>query len=625
MYNGILTNDIKNKNYWKKDFDTGSTLSYRNGFFILELKGTPYERGFAHGKLLREQIESSNICEYYGGFLKNLFDSSDVIMKIPRRARKPIKNLLEWIYYSPLEKICLEETRDEMYGLCDAVNWQGEKKKQALRATFAPDIMEHLAAAFLKGVREIGSYYLGGCSGAYARGKAVRDKSYAYFARNMDFPGVFQWVHPTIIFAYPSERLTILEKGKMKETEEVKKPYLHITTAGFPGNGLTGMNSSGTAMATFVCLSKKCSKKGLSKLDFNHYLFTRGKTINQITEILDNPNLKCISPHTVVFADSKQAISVEVDSKNKRIRYSSEEDIHIQTNHFLTRPLKNKELKFPLATEFSLCRYLLIDAALGHKKNYGNLDLQKMVDIISCNLNLNERKTGLVGDFPAQPNTLTSVVFKLYGKTGFDSSNPKKNELWVASGKPPAVCYNPYYKLGFNENFSWDRKSWGAVTRSSRPVIEGTNFTPIKKETKESLISLMHSQEELKHGRLDHAIENIKEARNLYDDPGYRYLEAILHMKNGDINDAFVQFTYLKENHSFGPVKDSALRLWIARCLDVLGKREDAVSYYKKIMKKPNLSEHFKKAARHSIKRPFSLSEMPKSIDYFLLGPLEFC
>ncbi len=619
----ILINNKNNKNYWKKDLKTKSTLSYKDGFFVLELHGNPYERGFAHASLLKEQIEKSDICAYYGEFLKDLFNSSDISTKIPSWSQKHIKNILEWFYYSPLEKMCIPETRDEMYGICDAMGWKDNKKKQALRATFAPDIMEHFAAGHMKGAKEtLGSYYLGGCSGAYARGKAVRGNSCAFFARNMDFPGVFHWVNPTVIFAYPSEKLTRLENGKMKETEEIKQPYLYVTTAGFPGNGLTGLNSSGIAMATFVCVSKNCSRKGMSKLDFNHYLFTRAKNIDEISSMIDDSDLKCMSPHAIVFADGKKAISVEVDSTHKSIRHSPGYDIHIQTNHFLNPSFKKKELEFPLEKDFTLGRYLLIEAAL--EENYGYLDLQKMVDLISCNLNLNQKDTGLVGDFPAQFNTLTSVVFKLQGEAGNDF-NSKKNELWVASGKPPAVCYNPYYKFAFNEKFSWDKKNWGRVIRSSRPVIGNTKLTPINNKMKESLIHFSLSQEELKQGKLGSAMANIRKARELHDDPAYKYIEAILNLRDGGVNVSLKQFTDLKKDYSFGPTKDSALELWIARCYDVLGNRKEAIEYYKKILDKSKLSKHLKKAARSSINKPFILAEMPKSIEYFLMGPLEFC
>src|SRR4030043_93445 len=66
-----------------------STRSCKNGFYILELHGNPYERGFAHGMLLKEQIEKIDIVGYYGGFLESLFEGSDIIDTIPCFLRKP--------------------------------------------------------------------------------------------------------------------------------------------------------------------------------------------------------------------------------------------------------------------------------------------------------------------------------------------------------------------------------------------------------------------------------------------------------------------------------------------------------------------------------------------------------
>ena len=49
----------------RMDPATRSTLEKRNGFLILHLKGDPYQRGEAHGKLLKNEILDSNIAHYY--------------------------------------------------------------------------------------------------------------------------------------------------------------------------------------------------------------------------------------------------------------------------------------------------------------------------------------------------------------------------------------------------------------------------------------------------------------------------------------------------------------------------------------------------------------------------------
>ncbi|OGJ16159.1 hypothetical protein A3K74_02935 [Candidatus Pacearchaeota archaeon RBG_13_33_26] len=632
----VFIDDKKNKKYWEKDGKL-STLSCKNGFYILELHGNPYERGFAHGMLLKEQIEKIDIVGYYGGFLESLFESSDIIDKIPCFLRKTSAKVLEQWYYSPLEKRCLEETKDEMHGICDALGWGKRKRKQALRSIFAPDILEHLVAGHLKvGEETLGSYYLAGCSAAYARGRALKENSdviknfedYALLARNLDFPGVFVWRNPTIIFAHPTEKLTILEKGKMRKTDEIKQPYIYISTAGFPGFGLTGLNSSGLAMATFVCLSKNCSMEGMSMLNWNNYVLTHARSMRDVREMAKNPDLKCMSPHVLMVADGKEALSFEVDSVNKDIR-NSQFDIHAQTNHFFSPLLHKQELKYPLLTDFTRGRYSLIYTALDNHS--GHLTLQQMINIISCNLNLKEGKTALTGDIPSQATTITSVVFRLAGEA-WENYDISKNEIWVASGVPPAVCYNPYYKFGFNKDFSWDEENQSpSVSRSADPFIGNSpGFIPFNDKMRKSLEYLSLSQEEIKQGKIKFAIENIQKAREYFDDPGYLYIEALIHLRNGkegskkEIATALQQFSYLEKNHSFSPAKDTALNLSIGRCYDLLGKREEAILRYNNIINRNKLSVHFKIAVSKSIQTPFTIDQINNSFDYFLYGPLKF-
>ena len=88
--------EIETHSGMKREPLTGSTLEVRNGFYILHLWGKPYERGRAHGKLLREKIRESRITRYYGSFLLNLYRSSDFIRKVPGFIKDLLGDLLEW-------------------------------------------------------------------------------------------------------------------------------------------------------------------------------------------------------------------------------------------------------------------------------------------------------------------------------------------------------------------------------------------------------------------------------------------------------------------------------------------------------------------------------------------------
>ena len=175
--------------------------------------------------------------DYFGNFFQDLYRGSTFAKKLRPFLRKPAGDLLEWWYYAPLEKLFLEETREELLGVAEAAGLDG---REALRGAVAPDLMEHLAAGFLAGGKEaLGNYYLGGCSALYARGAALKDPAKAFFARNLDFPGALVWKHPVLIFSYPSEEVeALVEDGEsFRWQRRPKQPYLYLSSAGFPGYG----------------------------------------------------------------------------------------------------------------------------------------------------------------------------------------------------------------------------------------------------------------------------------------------------------------------------------------------------------------------------------------------------
>lgn len=599
----------------KTDKATGSLLGRKEGLYVLRLFGSPGERGEAHGRLMKEHIISSGINSYYGNFLYDLYKSSDVAKKLPKLVRKPVGDILEYWYYAPFEKMLLPETKEELEGIAEGA---GFEKQEIFRGYAAPDLMENLAVGFLHGGKESrGNYYLGGCSAFYVRGSACRPGARALLARNMDFPGPFVWKYPVVVCSYPTEEIdakTTDEAGSVEIIRKKKKPYMYVSAAGFPGNGLTGLNASGIAMATFVLFSKNISKKGMLTLDFNHHLFTRNETLDAVIHTIDKGEISTGTPHAVLFADGKRAFSVESDSKRNIIRGMDKDlDILVQTNHFINPRMRRRQAEFPLEQEHTIARYRTIVDAL--EENYGAVNVQRGIDIISSNQYTVSEDVRLLGDFPAQPTTLKSVVFE-----------PESGNFWVASGVPPAVCYNTYVGFSFTGDPDGKdlRKKLPAHGRSNKPVFKGMKFKQVTNTMKRSLSKLMLSQEHLKQGNTNAAVKSAEQAVEMYRDPGYVYILGLLFLKAGRNKEALDLFREVRENYLFGPVKHSALLLWEGRCLDLLERRREAVKVYTEGRNLPGLVPHIEKAFEDGIKRSFDEGRVPASFDYFLLGPLQF-
>lgn len=597
-----------------RDPATGSTWEHRNGFEILHLIGSPYERGLAHGRLLRTKIRSSRIADYYGRFVDQLYRSSEFARRVPPPLRPVIGRMVEWRYYAPLERLCMDETREELEGVADGA---GIERRLIIRGILAADVLEALAAGFLKsGKQSLGNYYLGGCTSAYARAEACSDRGRTYFARNMDFPGVFTWRYPAIIFAHPTEKISTLvrdREGRFGWETKQKQPYMYITTAGFPGTGLTGMNASGVAMGTYVCISKNVGGQSRLFLDYNHFLLTRAESLEGIEHIIRNDRPTCVSPHVVLYASAADALTIEVDSRQVTARRAGPDiDILAQTNHFASPKLKQSEIEYPLASENSIGRHRVALDAL--QANYGRIDPQRMVDIISGNIDLAGKRSRLLGDFPAQAHTLTSVVFEL-----------SRGDFWVAGGAPPAVCYNTYFGFNFHDELRSERRSRRIrnYRQSNPPILDEADFHPMTQRMRVSLRRAMLSQEYLKQGKRAEAVRHLRVAIDQHQDPGYLYVLAILLLGEAP-GEALSIFESLGRTCTFPHVKENALHLWKARALTLLGRREEAVEVYRSLLADANLARHLRKVVRREIRRPCDRRHLPASFDYTMLGPMLF-
>ncbi len=582
-----------------KDSETGSILEFRDGSRILHAVGSPFERGLSHGRLLKDTIEKTRVADFYGDFLYDSFIRSDALTFLPDEIRGRLANTLERFYYDPLEKRLPQNIVEEMEGIAEG---SGISREKAIRSILSPDIMEHLAGGFLDwGQESLGNYFLGACSAFYVKGDAVKN-GHSMLSRNMDFPGGLVW-KPLLIFNHP---------------EEIDNRYMYVTGVGFPGYGLTGFSEKGIAMSTHVCVSKNYSKKGMPSLAYNHEIFTKSDSLDDV--IRSSSKLRCASPHSVVFGDAERAISLEVDSENAIARNCDrDEDILLQTNHFLNPKMVRDEVEYPLEREHTLSRYRFLANAL--QSHYGKLDEQKAIDIISSNYDPNLNQIMPLGDTPAQMNTLSSVLMK-----------PGTGDIWVASSQPPAVCYGDYRRFNIHEEFSGAKRknSIEKISNSGRPIFKDAprRSRHAQKEMhdniKRSLVRIEFAQNRMNKGKDRQALNMIHQAQKIYDSPPYDYLEALLHMKNGDFGTSLDIMEKTREDYSFGPAKDSALDIWIARCNDLLGNRDEAESIYLPMVSDPSVPKYFRRIAQKGLRRPYRPKDIPKTIDFGFLGPLEF-
>jgi len=590
------------------DSETGSTRERKKGFIVLHLRGNPRERGQAHGRLLKEEILSSDIASYYGDFLKLIIFSRSLFRTLPESWRRSLFSMIENILYKPLENRISGDTGEELLGLSEAT---GIDQSLIHRAFLAPDIMQLLISGlFRSGRKGNGNYYLGGCSTAVAWGEALRERKGCLLARNLDFPGSIVWKYPLIVYHHPTESIEVpvkSDEGAWSIQKKVKQPYLYFSAAGYPGMGLTGLNRSGIAMCTHICISHESSGRRNPSLDYNHRIFTALESLEGLPHLVKHIGDKNAAPHVLVLADGKKAVTLEVSSKGAFIRETAPGfDTLVQTNHFLGPIMKRGEMSFALERESSQERYRFLRDAL--EMNHSRLDSRKMSHIISSAYNRFSSDIALTGSpSPSQPETLQSVVIE-----------PESGNFWLAEGRPPGICFNRY--CGFNSRKGLELSEFEDTAPDIRPAEWSVFNRRVKANPgREALMSLKYytlAGEQMKTGREERAARLLSKAMSLYEDPGYFYTLAILYIRCDRHEEALELIDEIKGRFSYTPLRDSLIPLWEGRCHDLAGRRERALACYERGAALPGLLPEFSRAYRQGIHRKFTKEQLPVTINF---------
>ncbi len=238
-------------------------LEEQKGQRVLHLKGTPYERGFQHGVLLKEQIQR-NIATY--------IDSAQAKSPIPGRVDEFTKNISGLMSFVP------DHFKEEMQGLCDG---SGVPIGKIVALNLFPEMFH--------------------CSGITVCGAASKNGE-LYHVRVLDY-SVGKNLQSTAV-------LQVVEP-------EGRIPYLNVTYAGFIGT-VTGMNHEKVAIGEIGGLGYG-SWQGIPMAFLLRELLENATSIEEAKAILHNSPRTC--EYYYVLSDGKTGESVGVYTTASQLRY----------------------------------------------------------------------------------------------------------------------------------------------------------------------------------------------------------------------------------------------------------------------------------------------------------------
>jgi len=517
----------------------GGSMTRRHGNIVLHLKGTPYEMGYQHGKLLRDEIQDSTV-----PLFADPISSVPKYRRLPRWMRSLLLIYLEVTIYAPIEDNTPRDYLEELKGIADG---SGLEYRTVFIANFLSDMNMIMVPRRIKDAQ--GDFGLtAGCTSFAASGSATEDGKLV-FGRNTDYSGQARWVrHQSVVFYQPRDALR----------------YAKVSTAGLLKCN-SAMNEKGLVIGGHFMGFSGGDPAGISFTVLENEIMRNATGIDDALKILrDSPRGGAFG---MVIADGKsgRAVAIEATREHLGVREVDRETIAM-TNCAFTPALRNVDLlsRYNIGMRNILGRYERIQHLMGQE--YGRINPAAAAAFMGDHMDQvvgQERGTGATLCFDGN---VTSAVFQ-----------PESGFFWVATGSEPA-CTNPYIGFDFDAEF---RKTAPRVQPKSLPGYSWKDDAH-RKGLKEHMKALASHQEdpddiETIRGHVREALKADPE-EVLYS----RILSRILVYE-----EAYAEALELLEaSRGLDQTRnESALLLLLsAQALDLLGRREEATEDYRQVV-----------------------------------------
>jgi tetratricopeptide (TPR) repeat protein len=567
----------------KRHFGAAS-MEKRDGLYILRLSGTPYEIGYQHGVLLRDEVNRGAARFYadviYGG------------RKMPFSLKIwLLRKYLDWKVYMPLQKHQPKNILEEIKGIADG---SGVPYDIIFKANHHAGPSMVLTPAFakdnIKALEKLG-IRVGACSSFAVVGRAVAGGK-TIVGRNTDYDGVTLWPkYQTLLFVRPADGYA----------------HVKIGTAGVilwnPG-----MNTEGIVVCPHAMFYDDISPRGWSIPAFTDEVLRKAGTLKEAEKIFhDNPRAVS-SGYVIVSGKEKDAFAAELSTGKATIRRMENGRI-VMTN----MAVSDEKRKIDITVQYNIMEHCpgryrrlmeLID------QHYGTVDSKLAAAFMGDHIQYITGFERAAGHVVGVADNENSMVF-----------SPETLEFWVAAGPAP-VCNNPYWGFSLREELAGKH---GTVTPA---VLEGYRFRDpnIRAGLNEYMqaYALKENDPDRKELIMGHLGAAWKK------DPAeilYGRLLALYNLHDGKYDEALaIMEKVLRLKQSFREQCHSRLIAGIA--CDLKGERQKALGYYHdiKTMEREQpadpwfgMNRFLAALAEKYIRQPFTtknLSDQSANIDF---------
>jgi len=375
----------------------------RGNINVVWLQGTPYEMGYQHGELLRDEIAS-------------LGDTTLGILRFAGRGLA-LANVSKGRSFP----YAAEECR----GMADAIGDIGMTYEACMVLAYG-DVYQDAFGYTLPQV-----LLWEGCSQFVATNEASRD-GYLYHGSTVDSGTPIDYImnNPVVFVRQPNDGL----------------PHTFVTYPGvvWPNSGL---NVAGITLGLDTALAvstDELSFSGASNVQLMAQVLQGATTFDEVVDYFSSqPRVR---PNIIMTTDgkSKQAGVMEFTGQNFGMRPLQENGVLYATNHFALPEMYDKQAPPNASSLLRWQRYEQLLEPDGLATLYGEVDPEAMMRILRDRTN---------------PETLTPSPLTVFDDDASPGGNgahrqatfdPARLHLWVAAGPPP-VPENPFVCFSLEE------------------------------------------------------------------------------------------------------------------------------------------------------------------------------
>lgn len=528
-----------------------ATLEVRKGIHIAHLRGTPEAMGRQHAELAR-QVNGDAVLRYLDGLIEKLIAHAVPAIAGPGAA------LLKRVFHLRNRGRIGDDVLGHLRGMATGF---GMPQAQLERMFFVPDIIHYLA-----GRSFVQLAFPPMCSGFFATGPATRDGK-TIIARNFDFFGRNVWnTANAIVVMHPDGGQRVMLFGALGASAAPQ-----------------GINEAGIAISLHTNFCRDVATTGVPLFSVVHNVLAKATTLDEAIRIITAQPRLCSLSAFVSDTRARTAAVVGFSARHHEV-VPVADGVLVRTNHLITEEMRRFEVA-PHAWQLnSRGRFQRVNTLLAEKR--GTLAPEDVPAILSDCFDPYEGRKCVTGSIIAGTNNTQSLVI-----------SPDDDALYIAHADHP-VCHSELFS-GFRISALMDGNS---AAYEMGDLCGGAQLNTTEQAALREYIEAWSAS----FDGLDNlaAVAHLRRASELQPgEPIFARMAGLLLLKEKRYAEALPLLLRNCEGTPVSPLLRAEAHIWAGRCLDLLGRRDEALAHYEKAAALD--AAPVSPAARRHLKHPF--------------------